>query len=106
MTETEMKILALFKAAMEKKLQVSGVIAFGSRARGEADQHSDLDVVVVLDEEPDEAVRDYVSDCAWEAGFEAGIVLVPVVFSRSEWETGMIRHSLLGMAIEMEGLPV
>jgi hypothetical protein len=34
------------------------------------------------------------------------MVIVPVVFSKEEWETGLERSSLLARAIEMEGIPV
>jgi hypothetical protein len=103
MTDTEKKIVAAFRESLERKFRVSDVIVFGSRARGDADEYSDLDVVAVLDEELDDSIRDYVSDCAWHAGFEQGIVVVPVLFSRRAWQTGAVRDSLLARAIEMEG---
>jgi len=95
-----------FKALVATQATVHKMILFGSRARGQADPQSDMDVLVVLDGPVGDEIRDYVSDCAWEAGFEHGIVLVPMVFSRSEWEDGPERHSLLVQAIQTEGLPV
>jgi hypothetical protein len=62
-----------------------------------------MDILVVIDNST-EAVEDYVSSCAWEAGFEYGIVIIPVVYSKEGWETGPDRFSLLGHAIEMEGI--
>ncbi len=106
MTETEKKIAAAFKESLAHKLRVSDVIVFGSRARGDADEYSDLDVVVVLDEDPDDSIRDYVSECAWYAGFEEGIVVVPVLFSSREWQMGAVRNSLLARAVEKEGQAV
>lgn len=103
MTDTEKQIMSRFKALLQEKLRVSGVIVFGSRARGDADEYSDFDVVVVLDDELTDSVRDYVSDCAWHAGFREGIVVVPVVFSTQEWQGGAVRNSLLARAVEMEG---
>jgi hypothetical protein len=47
-----------------------------------------------------------VSDCAWEAGFEHGIVIVPVVYSREDWEEGPERLSLLSLAVQQEGVPI
>lgn len=87
-----------------ERLPIYRMILFGSRARGESEHFSDMDVAVILDGQMDEPTQDVISDCAWEAGFEEGIVVVPVVFSREEWEMGPERHSLLVQAIGDEGI--
>ncbi len=102
----ERLVLDRFKALLTQRVAVQEVILFGSRARGDADPDSDVDVVVVLADESDDADRDVVSDCAWEAGFPAGIVIVPVVFTRREWEEGPDRHSLLAQVVRAEGVVV
>ena len=104
MNATEKAVLDRFKALLLMRLKLHKLILFGSRARGNADPYSDMDVVVVLDGASDEEKRDYVSNCAWEAGFKHAIVVVPVVFSRNEWENGPERHSLLVQAVNMEGV--
>ncbi len=101
----EKTILEQFKTRLRERLQVYKIILFGSRARGDADPQSDLDVVV-LDDGIDASAREYVSDCAWEAGFGHGIVVVPVVFTRTEWESGPELQSLFVRAVETEGVPV
>ncbi|MFO0754640.1 MAG: nucleotidyltransferase domain-containing protein [Thermodesulfovibrionales bacterium] len=85
MNEVENRIVEKFKALLLRKGNVHRIILFGSRARGDAGKYSDMDVVVILDESAAEQDFEYVSDCAWEAGFEYGIVVVPVVFTRQEW---------------------
>ena len=80
------------------------MILFGSRARGVAMPYSDMDIGVILNKAPDKYDLDYISDCAWESGFENGIVVVPVVFSREEWEDSPKRYSLLAQAVEAEGV--
>ena len=103
MNTTEKTVLDRFKTLLLKRVRLHKFILFGSRARGNADPYSDMDVVVVLDSSSEEE-RDYVSNCAWEAGFEHGIVVVPVVFSKNEWENGPERHSLLVQAVSEEGV--
>ncbi len=103
MNPLEKEITDVFKALLKKKLQEPHLILFGSRARGDADPDSDLDVLVIVDDLSPE-LEDYISECAWEAGFKYGIVLVPVVFTRNEWENGPERYSLLAEAIKSEGV--
>jgi hypothetical protein len=67
---------------------------------------SDMDVLVVLDGPVSKQSRRIVSDNAWEVGFEAGIVVVPIVVSRERWENGPERASLLAMAVREEGVSI
>jgi hypothetical protein len=106
MNTVEQSILGRFKALLQQRLSVRQVILFGSRARGDADPQSDMDVVVVLEGQVDRRARDYVSDCAWGAGFEVGIIVVPLVYSVYDWEEGPESDSLLARAVALEGLPV
>lgn len=102
----ERKILERFKFLLSKKLPVYKVVFFGSRARGDATEYSDMDVLVVLDKIKNESEKDYVSECAWEVGFKYGIVIVPIVYTREEWENSPERYSLLALAIKKEGIPI
>ena len=103
MNPIEKNVLENFMTLMREKIIVHRVVLFGSRARGDADADSDMDVLVIVDDLTD-LIEDFVSQCAWEAGFENDIVLVPVVFSRNDWENGPERYSLLAEAIKSEGV--
>jgi len=106
MINTEKIVIERFKTLLSERIGFHKLILFGSRARGEADPDSDLDVLVILDNQPTNSVRELISDCAWEAGFQYGIVVVPIVFSRREWEEGPERYSLLSQAVQAEGIPI
>lgn len=106
MNTVEKRVLEIFKTLLLQRVSLCKMVLFGSRARGDADPASDMDVVIILDGPLNEKIKEEVSDCAWQAGFEYGIVLVPVVFTRDEWENGPERHSLLIQAVEAEGVPL
>jgi len=103
MNSLEKNILDTFKSLLTKKVKLHYLVLFGSRARGDADPYSDMDVLVVVDELT-KKVEDYISDCAWEACFKHGIVMVPIVFSIDEWDRGPERSSLLAKAVRSEGI--
>jgi len=106
MKTIERKLLENFKSLLLKKLSVYKIVLFGSRARGEATEYSDMDLLVVLNDIHSESDMDYVSECAWEAGFEYGIIVVPIVYTKEQWEDSPERSSLLALAVEREGVPI
>jgi len=106
MNARDKSILIKFKELLSKRVRVNRMFLFGSRARGDDESGSDMDVLVILNDELGPEERDYVSDCAWEAGYREGIVVVPVAFSRAEWQSGPERHSLLAMAVKAEGIAI
>jgi hypothetical protein len=65
-----------------------------------------MDVLVVLNEPVLRQNRLIVSDNAWAIGFDAGIVVMPVVVFRDNWEHGPERASLLAKADREEGIGI
>jgi predicted nucleotidyltransferase len=102
----DIQIARKFKSLLQNKVKLHQTILFGSRARGDADSESDMDILVVLAEPRTPENRDIVSDCAWQVGFDAGVVVVPIVVSRNDWENGPERASLLAIAVREEGVPI
>jgi predicted nucleotidyltransferase len=104
MTTQEVDILGQLRAKLQARLPLSRLVLFGSRARGDADPDSDLDVLVILNTVVDREADDYVNDCAWEVGLAHGIVVVPVTVERRDWEEGLLSSSLLAIAVGREGV--
>jgi len=79
------------------------IILFGSQARGEADDTSDIDVLVLLSN-LEKGTLDIVLQSAWEVGFEAGKVIsvIPATFEEIE----VLSASPFFQAVQKEGIPV
>ena len=106
MNDTDESILEKFRSLLLKRVRVDKIILFGSRARGDAQTDSDMDVLLVLRDPPTEEIEDYIHDCAWEAGIDHSVVVVPIVYSRQEWEEGPEQSSLLALAVQRDGISV
>lgn len=105
MLEREIKIIEKFKALVSMRVKVHEVRVFGSRARGDATEESDLDVLVVVDY-LDHSIEKYISDCAWESGFSENIIIMPITISIDTLKNSPIRKSSFIKNVYREGITV
>jgi predicted nucleotidyltransferase len=102
----ERQLVERFKQLMhEHGVPFYQTIVFGSRARGDAQPGSDLDVLVLV-EAVTPLIRKIISHCAWEVGFDVGILMQTVVMTRAQAEHGPEQSSLLMLAVREEGVTV
>jgi predicted nucleotidyltransferase len=78
---------------------------FGSRARGDAADDSDMDVFIEV-ENLDRAAKRMISDIVWDFSIDRGIVISPLFFSRTEIEDTPMRSSFIVEAIMKEGVQI
>lgn len=101
----EQEVLCRFREAVEKICGPEGwkLTLFGSRARSEGNEDSDLDVLVLLDDyEEEKKIR--IWDAAYEVFGSSDILISPMVLSRAFYEDLKRRERLIAVTIEREGI--
>jgi predicted nucleotidyltransferase len=74
---------------------------FGSRARGEGHEHSDVDIALIV--APGGRARRYaVYDLAFDVGLEHSVDLAPLVLEEPQFQELKRRERLLALDIERE----
>lgn len=105
MTEKDREIAKQLKERLSSFVQLLDFRVFGSRARGNADEYSDMDVFIEV-ESFDREIERKVRDVVWEVGFEHGLYISPLVFTRHEIEETPLRSSPIVRNIAEEGVKV
>jgi type I restriction enzyme S subunit len=84
--------------------RLRSVYLFGSWARGEGNEESDVDVAVVLDEVPDYLAEiERTSELFCDLGLEADVLISCVFIAEDDLSTG--RYAL-HRAVQREGVPL
>ena len=83
--------------------RVLHVILFGSRARGEGDAESDLDVLIVVDD-GDWRFHDAIADESVEPWLAHGALISPVTMNRREYEQLREWRTLFHRNLEQDGV--
>jgi predicted nucleotidyltransferase len=103
MTEKDWNIAKHLRDRLAGLVELVDLRVFGSRARGDAEDDSDMDVFVEV-EFLDKMLKERILEVAWEVGFENFMVISPLIFSRDEIENSPLRSSPIVKVIFQEGL--
>jgi len=105
LSSNDARIVRRLKRRIQAIAEVRNMVVFGSRARGDATEESDLDIFVEV-EELTPQLRRQISDLAWETGFEAGVVISTFVATSQAVTDGPLAANPILKAIQTEGIMV
>ena len=105
MKEKDRRIAQELKKRLSDVVEILDFKVFGSRARGDADEYSDMDVFLEV-ESLDNTLKEKISAIVWEVGFNNYTVISPLIFTRDELENSPLRASSIVEAIAEEGVAV
>jgi predicted nucleotidyltransferase len=105
MNPRDYRIASELKSRLAEAVEMIDFKVYGSKARGDDDEFSDLDVFIEV-AQLDRRTKDAISEIAWEIGLENSIVISPLVFSVDETENSPLRASPILLNIKEEGVRV
>jgi predicted nucleotidyltransferase len=105
LSPSESAALKKLKDALARDFRLVELRLFGSKARGDSDKESDIDVLVVL-EDYDWETRMAVVDLCTDISIDYGVLLVPVLYTRAEYGSDLTKVTPFYQAVAREGLPI
>jgi predicted nucleotidyltransferase len=105
-TATDRQLLAECKAAIREVAPEAGLILYGSRARGDAQEDSDYDLLVLVDREVDMDLERAIVDRLVPLEVRTGKVLTVLIYSRLQWDAAQYRAMPFHKNVTREGVPI
>ena len=105
LSKNEKRALISFRKSLVEEFGAIDVRLFGSRARGEGDEESDLDVFVVLPE-INWQIEKRIYGLSFDVSLKHGVLVSPVLYSREDINNPSIRISPLYQTVQCEGIKI
>lgn len=99
------RILNLIRETVHQQTTSADIILYGSRARGDARQDSDWDIVVIIDKPSmsfDE--KGNIDYALWTKGLEIGEEINTLEYTRKQWDSlppSLFKHHVLTEGIKL-----
>jgi predicted nucleotidyltransferase len=106
LTPNQREVLAELRRRLSVEFEIEGVVLFGSAARGEADEESDLDLLILTKKPLTRPVRHQITDLIFEVNLRHGTNFSSLVIDRENWERGTASVLPIHDEIVRDGVPV
>ncbi|MBL7179225.1 MAG: nucleotidyltransferase domain-containing protein [Desulfobacterales bacterium] len=91
---------------LKSEFSVSKVILFGSKARGDHDEHSDIDLLVVASKLLHWKEEKAIVGALFDIGMKYDVIFSPLFTSVDEWENGIFTKFSVYQEISRDGAVV
>lgn len=105
LSPNEQRALDAFVAALKRQADRQILLAalFGSKARGDANEDSDVDILIVADADPQQ-LRQQIDGFISELGLEHNVIFNEFVLNREHWADYAQRHAALWQNVQRDGV--
>jgi len=106
LTSNQRQALNELRCRLLEEFEIENLVLFGSVARGEADEESDIDILVITKHAKTRPERHEITDAVFEINLQHDTSFSTLVVDIDSWEAGPIRVLPIHEEIEREGIPL
>lgn len=103
LNSNETEAVSKLKKILSENYKLIQMKLFGSRAKGDYNNESDIDLLIVI-EDYDWKLENEIYEICFEIGLEYDVLLSPVIFSKKEFDDKLTKVTPFYKIIAKEGL--
>lgn len=106
LVKRERKAVEAAARILKERFPIENVILFGSKARGDADAHSDIDLLLISSKGLHWKEEKAIVEVLFDIGMEYDVIFSPLFASSEEWHNGIFKEFPIYDQITREGAVV
>lgn len=106
LTPNQSQALAELRWRLFSEFDIEAMMLYGSVARGEADEESDVDLLILTKKPLSRPARHEITDVVFEVNLHYDTNFSTLVIDRDSWEAGSVSVLPLRKGILEEGVPL
>ena len=106
LSPNQSKALDEIVQGIKRDFSIEAVVLYGSAARGEAGEESDIDLLIITSQPLERTDRHRITDLIFEVNLRHGTNFSSLVVDKESWETGVYSVLPIHHNIERDGLQV
>lgn len=102
--ENEKKALLELEKRLSQKFPDSEIVLYGSKARGDSNEESDIDVLILTRQKVDSRIRDEIVGLAYDIELDNDVVFGLLIESKEFWNSPLAKAMPIHWNIDGEGI--
>ena len=104
--DNEKKALLELKKILFKSFSVAEIILYGSKVRGDFDEESDMDILIILKNKVDDNIREKIFSMSFKIEIKYDVIFGILVETEDFWSSPLAGAMSIHSNISREGVPV
>ena len=105
LNEKDRRAIEAAARILRERFPVERVVLFGSKARGDDDPESDIDLLVLTSRPMSWQERDEITHALFELGLDMEVMFSTLVVDLQEWNEGLYQVMPIRAEIDRDGVP-